>query len=284
MALVKYHARLIGFFDILGFSALLESRAVEDLHRNYSKLIDRANTKIFQGRSMTGSRESHFSNFAKSQFLFDSVVLVSHPTDDVKNVCKFMLATLTLMESAFEEGFFLRGCIALGDFWDDVDRDIFLSSQFPNLVRAEKNQDWCGCYLDESAETNVLDSIFGLPYLQSNSFLPKRYSPLLQFDVPLKEGRTSTKRWCLNWAAMIDRPFLQAKLSDLVSPKKQNSENFVRYMLSLPDDSQALSEEFRPAVSISYMKARGSMRVKFSDQNGCGVKPGSGWTITVYEL
>jgi hypothetical protein len=136
------------------------------LHREYAALIDEASQSVFEQQAIAGSPEPHVSNFQKSQFLFDSLVVVSYPTSDVKNICKFVLSCLLLMEKAFGRGFFLRGCISLGDFLDDPGRDIFLSSQFPRLVRAEKAQEWLGCYIDDIAENVVLNGVFGLDFLR----------------------------------------------------------------------------------------------------------------------
>src|SRR3569833_1930343 len=110
-----YENRQIGFFDLLGFSKLLETRPIADLHQEYAALIDEANTAIFQSQP-DGTR-----NFEKTQFLFDSLVLVSHSLEP-KAVGNFIFATLQIMERSFECGFYLRGCIAMGDFLDDPSR------------------------------------------------------------------------------------------------------------------------------------------------------------------
>lgn len=40
---IKLENRLIGFFDILGFSHALESMGVDSLHEIYSQLVDAVN-------------------------------------------------------------------------------------------------------------------------------------------------------------------------------------------------------------------------------------------------
>lgn len=125
--------RLIAFLDVLGFSARLEKEAIESLHQQYASFIDQAgNATFFSAQGDNTGRK----NFDFSQFLFDSIVLVSRPVDDVFNVNNFLSAVSLLLELVFKNKLPLRGAISQGDFLYDEVRNIFLSSRFPELAKS----------------------------------------------------------------------------------------------------------------------------------------------------
>jgi hypothetical protein len=88
--------RLIAFLDVLGFSARLEAETPADVVATYCSFIDEANTKIFQPVNQL-QQAAKVSNFAATKFVFDSVVLVSHPIDDPRNVSNFVFAATLLL-------------------------------------------------------------------------------------------------------------------------------------------------------------------------------------------
>ena len=140
--IIKLENRLIAFLDVLGFSARLEREKIESLHQQYSAFIDEAKNATFfiaQGDN-TGRK-----NFEFSQFLFDSIVLVSCPVDDIYNVNNFVSAVSLLLELGFQNKLPLRGAISQGNFLYDQERNIFLSERFPELVKFELKQEWAGC-------------------------------------------------------------------------------------------------------------------------------------------
>ncbi|HWV55060.1 hypothetical protein [Pseudorhodoplanes sp.] len=271
-----YQNRLIGFFDVLGFSKLLTTQDIAELHHEYAALIDRAKSKIFTSHPIAGSpNPSATQNFEKAHFLFDSLVIVSLPIDAI-NVKNFIFATIQLMEEAFEKAFFLRGCVSLGSFLDDPHRNIFLSREFPALVTAEKQQEWLGVFVHPSAENLVLSELLG-PGSISN-----KHSPLIHYDVPLKNSLVEG-RWCLNWPAFIATPILQKNSGMLISPKRENTEAFIDFVAGLPDDAAPLPSELLPATHVRFMKARAGFRTKICDADGFGVVPNRDIKIAVYD-
>jgi hypothetical protein len=151
-------SRLVAFLDILGFSERLTQMSLPDLHREYAELIDYARTSAFGASSTQGD------NFAFAQFVFDSLVLVSHPLsgdDGAKSTFNFVAATVQLLEEAFRRHMPLRGAMGLADFLHDRERAIFLSPVFPSLVVAERSQEWCGVVVLPEAVNAVFDGIHG---------------------------------------------------------------------------------------------------------------------------
>ena len=138
MTIDRLDNRLVGFFDILGFSSALKTRSIGDIHKIYSDLIDEFRSKIFNPQTMAGSQEPVQVRFALARIIFDSIVLVSEPIVENKSIANFLIGAIRLMEASFVRRLPLRGAIGTGDVLVDEDRSIILSSAFPSLVKAEK--------------------------------------------------------------------------------------------------------------------------------------------------
>jgi len=271
--LVAYDNRLIAFLDILGFSAQLETRDVRELHHHYSDLIDRANAHLFDNKANGVS-----GNFARAQFLFDSVLLVSHPLDDehaTENTFNFLSAASLLLEWSLEGKLPLRGAIGAGSLLEDPQRNISLSAIVPSLLKEEREPQWSGVTLLPEAAAIVLKNLYGdrmFPAKEGSSII-------LKYDVPTKTS--AINRWCLNWVHMCDLPDIAAGLSYLHEPKRTNTEAFVRHVEALPAFEAELPAQFRPVAKVRIFAALDRwgpkmVRVKFIAEDGRGVDPPSG--------
>ena len=272
-SLVEYNNRLIAFLDILGFSTELETRDMRDLHRHYSQLIDRANAHLFDN-----SAHGVAGNFARAQFLFDSVLLVSHPLDDghaTESTFNFLGAAALLLEWSLEGKLPLRGAIGVGSLLEDPERNISLSAIVPSLLKEEREPQWSGVTILPTAADAVLRNLYG-----ERMFPGKEGSSIvLKYDVPTKTG--TINRWCLNWVHMCDLPDIDAGIAHLHEPKKTNTEAFVRHAESLPAFEADLPEKFRPIAKVRVFAAMDQggpkmVRVKFIGVDGRGVDPASG--------
>lgn len=153
-------------------------------------------------------------------------------------------------------------------------RGIFLSPEFGTLARAEKQQEWCGAYVDSRAEPKVLELLYNrTPPLD-------RDLPLLKYPVPTKKNAAERlERWCFNWASFLDPPILARNIPKLTSPKREHTADFAHYSAGLPDTSQLAGESLRPAIRVRTMKARSGFRIRCIDAAGVGVIPEIG-TVT----
>jgi hypothetical protein len=274
-------SRLVAFLDILGFSERLTTMPLLDLHREYSTLIDYARTTGFGTSGQPGD------NFAYAQFLYDSVVIVSHPldrdNDGPKSVFKFVAATLALLEQAFRRRMPLRGAIGLADFLHDPDRAIFLSPIFPALVNAERLQEWCGVLV----LSNAVDAVFAGIHGVDPSVVPASPSNmLLPYDVLMKQpggGSCRARHWCLNWVWFSDAPVLSGALDWLREPKRSEVRAFIDHVASLPGHGQQVEypAPLGAVVAARIQMCRAGMRLKQLDAAGCGADPPPGTPINI---
>lgn len=129
--------RLIAMLDVLGFSSRIQNpESLKRTTEQYAGLIAEAKEHMFSPAGMPGSPNPPSSNFEYGQFVFDTLVLVSHPLN-VHSVAQFVLTTGLLMEKFFEAGYPLRGAIGRGDFCMDDATQIFLSDAFKRLKTEE---------------------------------------------------------------------------------------------------------------------------------------------------
>jgi hypothetical protein len=268
--------RLIGFFDILGFSDRLRTMDIAALHKLYARLIDDVANTVFNPQVLGLAIPLRKSNFDRANFLFDSIVLVSRDlTVDLGRpaIHDFLMSCSSLMEKSFVMQLPLRGAIGFGDYLEDNNRNIFLSREFADLVRVEKAQEWSGCIVLPSALKLVLPVLYLNP--DAESHYQHRAQVLAPYDVPFKGSANQPLQeyWSINWVYFLNQSELEHGLTFLTAPKLDNTTKFVRYIEALPYVDRLLPETFRPAVRVLGQGTLGGVRIKFVDASGNGVDP-----------
>jgi hypothetical protein len=274
--IVKLENRLIAFLDVLGFSARLESEEIESLHKQYAVFIDEAKTATFfaaQGDN-TGRK-----NFEFSQFLFDSIVLVSCPVDDVYNVNNFVSAVSLLLELGFKSKLPLRGAISQGDFLYDQERNIFLSERFPELAKFELKQEWAGCSVLRHAEQTVANAAIGITDISQIPVEQTRNQLFHRYKSPLKNGEVFDSL-VLNYLFFLSEKEILSGIDYLIQGKKEHNAQYFEFLKNLPLSYQQLDQGMLPAVSCASITTRSGVRFKFIDADGNSCVPASGFTVT----
>ena len=267
---IKLENRLIAFLDVLGFSARLEAGDIDSLYEKYSCFIDEAKVKTFYGA--LGDNEGR-KNFDFSQFLFDSIVLVSCPVDYVYNVNNFVASVSFLLELGFKNRLPLRGAISLGDFLYDSERNIFLSERFPELAKFELKQEWAGCSILEAAEQIVLNCAF----MDGEKLIvnERRDQPVHRYPVPLKGGNVANYL-VLNYLFFLTETEIVEGIDFLIDNKKDEAIKYFEFLKKLPLPLQVLPPEFYPAKYAAIMTTRSGFRIKFADEDFKACAPGAG--------
>jgi len=65
--------------------------------------------------------------------------------------------------------------------------------------------------------------------------------------------------------------------------KQINTKEFFDFIENLENDTQILSEDFKPAIKLKIFKTRTSVRIKFEDENGNGVDPKIEFTLSLFD-
>lgn len=272
--------RLVAMLDVLGLSQRLNSReGIETTSKIYNSLILEAKQQIFSSGTMLGSVEPKISNFEVGEFVFDNLVLVSHPISPT-TCSQFTLALIRLMQRFALEGMPLRGAVGIGDYCVDSDTKVFLSNVFKALHYEESRQNWSGCVVLENVENRVIDDVCGP---DAASYQTKS-SAFLRMSVPSKDGMG--ERWCLNWLYGLS-PLERNKVFQFLAAdnsKLSGTQRFLEKLESLPERVSPLGPEFLPAVAIKAVLTRGAAEINFIDQQGEKVEPAvKDFTLTFLE-
>lgn len=274
MGVVMYlENRLVAMLDVLGLSRRLGTREqLEATSRQYSELIQSAKQKIFTSGTMLGSASQEISNFEVGEFVFDNLVLVSHPLT-THTACQFVMALTHLMEVFALGDMPLRGAIGLGDYCYDAESNVFLSNIFKALSAEEGRQNWAGCVVLDDAAEYLVNEICGP---EAERFMSQS-SALLKLEVPAKDPMG--RRWCLNWMHLLSPSQRQQILSFLAGDpsKLAGTEGYLNQLSALPPSIGpvfGLPPEFSPAVAMKTLNSRATARVQFVDASGESVKPG----------
>jgi hypothetical protein len=269
--------RLIAMLDVLGMSNKIENKSnLPAILEKYKDLITKAQTEIIDQQTIIGSKDDNVSNFQIGEFVFDTIVLVSHPLNP-KNTSQFILSTIRLMEVFAKEDMPLRGAIGIGDYCVDNDTKIFLSDIFKRLNNEESMQQWTGCVLIPEAEEQIISSLIGTKPTEAN-----QSDVLHRLSIPTK-STSDECRWCLNWSYKLTASEVEAILQYMKdSPAKhKNTQEYIKYLKTLPDAYSMLPPEFYPAVKLKTIKTRGSASIQFVDENELPTDPGcSEWILT----
>lgn len=268
---VHYHSytnRLLGFFDILGFSSLLEKQEVQDVHKVLAKFIDDAQSKDFINDEITPQNEKRkVSNFEVTQFAFDTLILVSSDPSSVHADANFLFACIQIMQTSMKAGLALRGAIGYGDVLADLQRGMILSKEFPRLARLEKCQEWMGCCVTEQAMERLKEPLFGVNF----DFNP--HSAIIPWKVPMKSLENGQPQFSINWLATSPDSVWKPIIAQLIPAKKGPTECFINALMEAPGFRQMLSPPAHPVHEFRYMATRLKVHFLFLNELGSPVDP-----------
>lgn len=280
--LIVLDNRLIAFLDVLGFSNRMNAESSVEVVQQYVQFIAEANSQIFSDVSNIETNTSS-GNFATTKFVFDSIVLISHPLDKPDSVGKFILATIALMEQGFQNKLPLRGAITLGDYVESVEQGVFVSSSFKELFTEEQHHEWSGCCVLEKATACVL---LGLHGTQTPTSPPKNSQPLILYSVPVKGGAAPplAPRWCLNWCYLLNESQISPSIDYLIEPKKTNTRDFLLHVSSLDGVGSIAVKKHTPPLYLRVMACRTKWKVVLFDEAGNRAATQTAVEISVSEI
>ena len=239
------------------------------LHSEYADLLDMIDKNVFQQFEVVAAhgdqpeQERPANSFALRLIVSDSIILVSHDVADVAAISRFVMASILVMEEFFTAHFPLRGAIAAGDVLHDDARNILLSPIIPDIVSAEKVQEWTGCHILESAEPVVAQALGGERFVERGMPAEARL-PIIPYRVPVKNGAPDLgTRLCLNWPYLLGDDQLAHGMAFLQEPKREQTDRFVRTVFSLPSQAQMLPAEYAPARYVRMRVTRSQMMPRF---------------------
>lgn len=278
-----YKERLIGFFDILGFSAKLKAHDLQTLHSSFQTIIQKALKTTPKSITPEGVQFED-PEFFYIKIISDSIVVVSHPVD-TQTVNKFILAVAQLFEEFFLHQFPLRGVITVDDVLIDEENDILLAKKFPEMVKSERKWKWSGCVILEDCQQIILDNVYPPNIIVGNGFkndpleehqqfkipIVNAGNPCVYYHPPIENGINDRMLLCLNWVYLCSQKALAHALGYLEDEKKENTIKFVNHIYSLPPTEIPLHKQSLPATHAKLMLTRSKVRVLSINKEGAPV-------------
>lgn len=278
-----YENRVIAMLDVLGMANQLTNKeSLIATTKKYSELIQEAQKNVLNQTTIPGSKVKDIENFAFAEFVFDTIVLVSHPIT-VHSTAQFITGISNLMGLFFKNKMPLRGSIGIGDYLVDKETNVFLSNIFKKLNNDELNQEWSGCCILPDAVDIILDNITGSTVIDKDNQLQSNIFHLL--NVPMKENKNEN-RLCINWYYSLIEQETKLGLEYMIGNKIKydNTKEYIQQIKLLKDEYQILDETFLPATRLRVMKTRANVRIIFTDDNDIPVEPNlNDKTIEIYK-
>lgn len=268
--------RLVAFLDVLGFHSRMERETAHEVVKKYAAFIKKADAHVFNPpNQLEGHAAEPVKNFATSKFVFDSIVLISNPIDDPRNVSNFIFAITLLLEMGWREELPMRGVISIGDYVESDEPNVFVSPVFKELHKAEESLKFSGCYILEPAVERVLLALNG-SVISTDKVL--RNHPVVFCPTPVMGEEsviTEKMRWCLNWCYLMSQEDIEQGLLYLNEEKRDLTSKFINYVAQLPGgERQALG--CSPPVYIRMMPSTTQCRLLFTGEDDKPIEPPQG--------
>jgi hypothetical protein len=158
-------------FDFLGIKERLRSgQLANEIFEVIKPVRDEARNPATSSARMGPNMPAPF-------FFADSIVLWSEGVDDWRD---FVLQSRKLIAAAFVHGLPLRGAIAFGDCFIDLQEDAFLGLPLVHAFKVERSQKWLGVALHRS----FIDAEAVIPDLMENL---EANGSVVRYDPPIGE-------------------------------------------------------------------------------------------------
>ncbi len=189
----KKHKRYVAHFDMLGFKRAI-LRNPEEAWGALSDLracMDR----ILKLKIQIKSTNEMISNRAKAYIFSDSILIFTF-SDDSKDLTSILLLSSQLFAYSLHNCIPLRGGISYGDFFFNLDLDLFCGIPFVKAYEIGEMAQWSGIVIDDSV----------VEHCRKDKNLMSYTHEIIQWDVPIKPtGRK--KFWVINWPFISRRNF-----------------------------------------------------------------------------
>lgn len=253
--------RLICYFDLLGFKNIVNQVGVKRVHAHYLSLIEKIKVRTEQ----FVSHETSPHPIERFKVFFDSIVIVSGPTDSVQLVNNFIFSCIETLEEGFSMGFPMRGAITKGDYIDHKESNLFVSDSFNSLTTIEQSQNWCGCIISPEAEEFISKSIYGEQWPTNVT----SENPLIRYSVPIKDKfqklNPKVEFLCLNFSYFLSVHEKESGLKHMEGDKDkmENTRDFIDYVDSIYKDPIKLGLYY-----LKVMKSQSGFRYKYVSEYG----------------
>jgi hypothetical protein len=227
--MAKIAKRAVAFFDVLGFKEKINTEPLDTVVDSYHSMIKI--TGNYEG-VLDKNKKTLITHKSCDRYIFsDSILLVAN-SDTNEGFVDLISYAWRFMQLALASGFPLRGAITYGDILVEPEKGLYVGKAIVDGAELEKQQDWIGAVIDNSAEkryATVFSSEYTLYQLLQILFP--------QYSVPMKNGSKKDFR-VINWRENIIAKagtkalFKNPKCDSSVQIKIDNTLEFAKHIVS----------------------------------------------------
>jgi hypothetical protein len=144
---LRYTTRWFTFFDLLGFTRLVENGEVEEIIETYERVVDELQRQS-QDKSSIGVSSSWFSD----TFILFSRGGSDHEFAAVETASRLFFQQLIIRDIP------VRGALTYGKLYSKVDKNVFVGPALIEAYRYCEDQDWLGFILTPSVFERCRDT------------------------------------------------------------------------------------------------------------------------------
>ena len=192
----KKHKRYVAHFDMLGF----KSAVYRDHDEAWKALcgLQEAMARIPNlGIGIQGTERRIEQRL--QAFIFSDSILIFSLADETEDLLSILVMCSNLFKDALHACIPLRGGIAFGDFYFNMDLSLYCGRPFVEAYQLGESAQWSGIVISDEVASRYHT-------LQGESFYGREQ--VVRWDVPLKSCRTET-RWAYNWPTVFRRNLLK---------------------------------------------------------------------------
>jgi len=224
----KKYKRYVAHFDMLGFkSATLRNPdeawgALSDLRNCMDRML-KLHIEVLATNEIISDRIK--------AYIFSDSILIFTLRDEPKDLISMLVLTSQLFADSLHFCIPLRGGITYGDFFFNLNLDLFCGIPFVKAYEIGERAQWSGIVVDDDVAEH---------YHKNLNLTSGKVPIIIQWDVPIKQNRKE-KSWVVNWPVIFSHNFNKKPPISVQDYYKAFEKLFGPYA-SLPADVKAKYE------------------------------------------
>lgn len=201
--------RFVAYFDMLGMKSAIRRNQDEAWRALCS--INQAKGKIYEKQIEIIATGERIGDRVRTYIFSDSVIIFTL-SDEPKDLRAILMYSSEFFKDSLSQCIPLRGGIAHGDFFFNINENLFLGKAFVDAYEINEGVQWYGIIVD--AETHRR-SLTLTPPFQTDTLEPG----IVEYEIPLKNNKRK-KGVVINWPCIFKHNFMKKPKSveELYSP------------------------------------------------------------------
>ena len=187
--------RYVAHFDMLGMKAAVLKdqeeawRALRDLNAAKERIYEISIEVVSTG---------HIIRERVKTFIFSDTIIIFTLSDEPEDLYSILILSSELFSNSLHRCVPLRGGIAHGNFFVNLDRGLFLGAPLVKAYQIGEEAQWAGITVDEYV-------------FQKSKTIPLKAGdnthPIIEWDIPLKDNKVK-RGYVLNWPKIFKNNFI----------------------------------------------------------------------------